>query len=117
MLPDVSKLETKTIIDSFLFETIMSLLIEPDLLIDSKILSGAGDGARNGQQKASKKRTPVSSSKRFATRNIQPKSETVKRKLEDSLKELATPKRPTIVQKKALTVAEITPTRTMFRNR
>lgn len=92
-------------------------LLQPDLLIDSKILSGAGDGVGNDEQKSPTKRTPVPSSRRFATRYTQSKSETVKRKLEDAIKELATPKRSTIIKTRALTVAEITPTRTASRQR
>lgn len=83
----------------------------------SKALSGCGDGIRNGhhQDKSFKKpivRPPVPSCRRFATRMSPENKSTgkdVKVQLQNAIEKLAA--NPNITRRRALTMAEITPTR------
>lgn len=94
----------------------MSLLEVNEVTPNAKLLTGCGDGVRNElhREKSSKRvvRTPVPSCRRFSTRPppIQQNDHAdVKVQLQKAIQELAT--HPNITRRRALTMAEINPTR------
>lgn len=88
----------------------------------TKLITGCGDGIRNGLHSEKlhkgKIRQPVPSCRRFSTRpglNQKDQTKKIKEQLQAAIKELAT--NPNITRRKSLSMAEITPSRTLNQKR